>query len=247
KKTQGMLHRKIVKKQEWIDVKSDVQSLKTTVANATQFVREIEKGNLDVILEDNGAASELYSSLISMRDQMKSFSLAEQERSWVNEGLARFVEILRSRNNDTLKRLSDSILQNLVSYLKANQGALFLLNDDDPNDIFLEMTACYAYDRKKFVEKKLNLGEGITGQAMLEKDTVYITDVPQDFIKITSGLGEAVPRNILVVPLRLDDKVYGAVEIASFNLLKTYQIEFVEKLGESIASTIRSEERRVGK
>jgi len=233
-----MLNRKIVKEEEWIDVKGNIESLTATVANATQFVREIEKGNLDVSLEDNGTASELNTSLISMRDQMKRFSLAEQERSWVNEGLARFVEILRSRNNDTLKRLSDSILQSLITYMKANQGALFLLNDDDPNNTFLEMSACYAYDRKKFAEKKFELGEGLIGQAVLEKETQYMTEVPKDFIKITSGLGEALPRNILVVPLKLDDKVYGVVEIASFNLIKPYQIDFVEKLGESIASTI---------
>src|SRR5690606_1576612 len=187
--------------------------------------REIEKGNLDVILEDTVTASDLSTSLISMRDQMKNFSLAEQERSWVNEGLARFVEILRSRNNDTLKRLSDNILQSLVTYLKANQGALFLLNDDDPNNIFLEMAACYAYDRKKYIDKKVGLGEGLVGQAILEKDTIYMTDIPADFIKITSGLGEALPRNLLIVPLKLEDKVYGVVEIASFHVLKPYQIE----------------------
>jgi hypothetical protein len=168
-----MLRRKIVKEKEWLDLTQNFESLKTMVANATQFVREIEKGNLDVILEDTVTASDLSTSLISMRDQMKNFSLAEQERSWVNEGLARFVEILRSRNNDTLKRLSDNILQSLVTYLKANQGALFLLNDDDPNPLVLEMAACYAYDRKKYIDKKVGLGEGLVGQAILEKDRIW--------------------------------------------------------------------------
>jgi len=233
-----MLHRKLVKESEWNEVKLNLQSLNTTVANATKFVREIEHGNLDVALEENESSSELNISLIAMRDQMKKFSLAEQERSWVNEGLARFVDILRSRDNDTLKRLSENILQNLVSYLKANQGALFLVNDDDEQNIFLEMSACYAYDRKKHLEKQLALGEGMAGQAVLEKGTIYMTDIPKDFVKITSGLGEVLPRNLLVVPLKLEDQVYGVVEIASFNLIKPYQIEFVEKLGESIASTI---------
>lgn len=237
-KTRCMLQRRIIKKKEWIDLVNDLQSLKATVDNATQFVREIEKGNLNVELDDNGTASELSSSLISMRDQMKSFSIAEKERSWVNEGLAKFVEILRSRNNDTLKSLSESILQSLVSYMQANQGALFLLDDDNPDEPFLEMTACYAYGRKKHLQKKLSVGEGLAGQAVLEKETIYLKEVPEDFVKITSGLGEATPRNILVVPLKLDEKVYGVVEIASFSLFKKYQIEFVEKLGESIASTI---------
>ena len=233
-----MLKRKLVKEKEWREITRNLQALNTTVAKATQFVREIEQGNLDVTLDNDDSSSELHSSLVSMRDRMKQFSLAEQERNWVNEGLARFVEILRSRDNDTLKRLSDSILQNLVTYLKANQGALFLINDDDEKNVFLELTACYAYDRKKYINKKIELGEGIVGQTVLEKVTRYMTDVPKDFIKITSGLGEALPRNVLVVPLKLDDQVFGVVEIASFNVLKPYQIEFVEKLGESIASTI---------
>jgi PAS domain S-box-containing protein len=115
-----------------------------------------------------------------------------------------------------------------------------MLNDDDPRDVFLEMTACYAYERKKFAERRIAIGEGMTGQVVLEKQTLHRTDIPQDFVKITSGLGAALPRNLIIVPLMLDQKVYGVVEIASFEPIKPYQIEFVEKLGESIAATISS-------
>jgi len=228
----------LIQKKAWMDIKLQLQTLKADIVSATTFVQEIERGNLDVSIGDEIANPELKTSLVNMRDQMKRYSLTEKERNWANEGLAKFVQILRSGNTDEKQHLADHIIRNLVVYLQANQGALFALNDNDPNDPFLEMEACYAYDRKKFLEKRIALGEGLAGQVALEKSTVYITDVPPHFIKITSGLGEALPRNILLVPLKLDEKIYGVVEIASFQVLQPYQIDFVERLGESIASTL---------
>ncbi len=233
-----MIRYKFIKENQWKDVHQRVQKLNADIASATEFVREIEHGNLDVSIGTEISDSELKTSLVSMRDQMKKYSLTEKQRNWVNEGLAKFVQILRSGNNDGRQQLADSIIRNLVGYLKANQGALFALNDDNPEDIFLELEACYAYDRKKFLEKRIAPGEGLAGQVALEKSTLYMTDVPKDFIKITSGLGEALPRNILLVPLKLDEKIFGVVELASFQKFEPYEIEFVEKLGESIASSI---------
>ena len=198
-----MIGYKLIREKVWSDLKHNLQRLNADIRSANEFVRAIEKGDLDVSFENNATDSELKTSLVHMRDQMKKYSLAEKERNWVNEGLAKFVPILRSANNEGRQQLTDIIIRNLVRYLKANQGALFALNDDDPNNFFLEMEACYAYDRKKYLEKRIALGEGMAGQVVLEKSTRYITDVPKDFLKITSGLGESLPRNILLVPLKV--------------------------------------------
>ena len=88
------------------------------------------------------------------------------------------------------------------------------------------------------MNKRIQVGEGVTGQCIQEKGTVYMCDIPNDYMKITSGLGDALPRHLLVVPLRLDEQIFGAVELASFQAIEPHHIEFVEKLGESIASTI---------
>lgn len=209
---------------------------------ATQFIKSIEEGNLDIAYheeERQGKDNILASSLISMRNQMKQFSKEESERKWVSEGMAQFVDILRSRNED-ISVLADDIIRHLVKYMEANQGALYIMNDDIANDRHLEMVACYAYNRKKFLNQRIEIGEGLTGQVVLEKETIYMTDVPQNYIHITSGLGEALPNCLLLVPLKIEEHVFGAVEIASFGEIKQHQIEFVEKLGESIASTISS-------
>jgi PAS domain S-box-containing protein len=170
---------------------------------------------------------------------MKKIAQEEKERNWVTEGMAKFVEILRS-NNDKSKELADQIINNLIKYMDANQGALYILNDENADDIFLEQAACYAYNRKKHQEHRVNPGEGLIGQVMFEKQTTYLTNIPADYVRITSGLGEALPRNLLIVPLKIDNNILGVVEIASFQSIRPYQIGFVERLGESIASTVSS-------
>ena len=234
-----MFRYKLISSKTLSDLAHELEVIKNDVTQATAFVREIEKGNLDASIADTGTSTELIRSLIAMRDQMKKYSLLEAERNWANEGLAKFVEVLRSKN-DNIEELSDTIIRQLVNYLKVNQGALYLINDENPKDVFLETLACYAYNRKKFLKQRIELGEGLVGQAVLEKGTIYMTDIPENYVRITSGLGEALPRNILIVPLKLEERIYGVLEIASFQILKKYEIKFVEKLGESIAATISS-------
>jgi GAF domain-containing protein len=102
------------------------------------------------------------------------------------------------------------------------------------------MVSCYAYDKKKYIDKKLHVGQGLVGQAVMEKDTIYITHIPANYVQITSGLGEATPRSVIIVPLKTNDHVMGAIEVASFEKLEKHEIEFLEKLTESIAASIGS-------
>ncbi|HTJ49607.1 MAG TPA: PAS domain-containing protein [Cyclobacteriaceae bacterium] len=227
----------VFKKAHVEKLKTDLSLKDQAIEAATQFVKEIEKGNLDFQYQLSNQDDNLASSLVSMRDQMKNFAAEERQRNWATEGLAKFVEILRSKGN-SFTELSDNIINHLVKYMGANQGALYLVNDDDPQDTFLEMVSCFAYERKKHLHKRIEIGSGIVGQVILEKTTTYMTAIPKDYIKITSGLGASLPRNLLIVPLKLNDVVFGVVELAAFETIKPYQIEFVEKLGESIASTI---------
>ena len=210
---------------------------------ATNFVKEIESGNLESDYHDEKTESEqhtpLASSLLSMRKQMKKVKVEEKQRNWATEGFARFVDILRSENG-SLKELADHIFSNLIKYLEVNQGALYLINDEDPQHSFIELITCYAYERKKYINRKIAFGEGLVGQVVLEKESIYMTDIPEKYVRITSGLGDALPRNLLIVPLKINEQVLGVIELASFAKIEDYKIKFVERLGESIASTISS-------
>lgn len=229
---------KLVKQTNLKNLNETIERKEVTIKTATSFIKEIEKGNLDIEIEYSDQ-DELAYSIASMRDQIKRISLEEKERNWATEGMAKFVDILRT-NNDNMKTLADDIITHLVKYLNAAQGALFMVNDENSSEPYLEMASCYAYERKKFLEKKIQLGEGLVGQTFLEKETTYLKEIPNNYINITSGLGKSLPKNILIVPLKINDEVYGIVEIASFNVILPYQVSFVERLGESIASTISS-------
>ena len=204
-----------------------------------EFAENIGKGNYQSNFELLSEDDTMGGALIQMRDNLNQAAEDDRKRNWTTEGLAKFAEILRS-GNDNLSELSDSIISHLVKYMNASQGALFLVNDDNAHDMFIELVACYAYNRKKYLTKRIELGEGITGQCIVERDTIYMSEIPDNYLKITSGLGEALPKNLLIVPLKLNENIFGVVEMASFQKIEPHQIEFVQKLGESIASTISS-------
>jgi len=208
------------------------------------FVSEIADGNTEVTLQQEDENDQLAQALLKVRDSLKQAKeererreIEEKKRRWVNEGIAKFAELLR-RSHDNLEDLSYSIISELIEYLDANQGGLFLLNDNDPENTFFELKAAYAFNRRKYLEKHIKVGEGLVGTCALEKEYIYMTEIPQDYIKITSGLGDANPDSLLIVPLQTDEQVEGVLEIASFRKFETHQIEFVRKVAESIASTI---------
>jgi len=212
----------------------------------TDFAHSIGDGNLDTSLTLLSDEDLLGESLIHMQQSLKVAHEAEslrkiedEKRQWTNAGLAKFSEILRL-NNDKLDMLSAEIIKNVVQYINANQGGLFIYNDDEAENIHFELLATYAFNRQKFIKKQIMLGEGLVGTCALEKQTIYLSEIPDSYIEITSGLGEAKPRCLLIVPLLIEEKVLGIIELASFKEIEQYQIDFIEKLAQSIASTLTS-------
>ena len=163
----------------------------------------------------------------------------ERKRSWDNEGVAKFADILRS-NNDNINRLADEIVKNLVKYMGTNQAVMFLLNENDPNDAFFELFSAYAWDRRKYLNKRIDVSEGLVGACAMEKETIQLTEIPEDYIEITSGLGKANPKYIVLVPLKHEGIVQGVIEMASFTIFEEFEVEFLERIADSIASTIQS-------
>ena len=226
-------------KHDDIQIQDTINDLVDGLKKTSYFASEIGKGNLEVEFNPLSENDELGNALLGMRNNLRQVAVEDKKRNWTTEGLARFGEILRS-NNDNVAELSYSIIANLVDYVGANQGGLFRLNDEDKHEVHLELIAAYAFETQKFHTKQIKVGEGLVGEAVREKRTIYMTDVPNEYVKITSGLGEANPRSVLVVPMKVNDQIHGVIEIASFMTYDAYQIEFIEKLAESIASTIAS-------
>jgi putative methionine-R-sulfoxide reductase with GAF domain len=222
----------------------EVNEVLEQLKDATDFVVAIGEGKLDFDYKnlDNQYAqgkNKLADSLISMQIKLKDMNMEEQRRQWANEGLTRFVDILRS-SNDNITSLGDKIISALVQYTGSNQGGLYALNDEDEQEKYLELVSLFAFNTKKHENQKIRLGEGILGQTFLEKETTLLTEMPDEYVRITSGLGDAAPKSLLIVPLKVDKDVYGIVELASFSQYQQHEISFVEKLAETIASTLAS-------
>ena len=212
----------------------------------TDFTTAIGKGNFETDFKPLSEEDTLGLSLLEMREELKTAKAEEekrqeeiQQRNWSSQGVALFSDILR-KNNDNLTVLAYEIISNMVRYTNSNQGGIFIVNDNDRNNIYLEMTACYAYDRQKYLHKRIEVGEGLVGRCYQEQEKIFLTEIPDDYIKITSGLGNNNPTCLLLIPLAYNDNIFGIMEIASFNVYKDYEIEFMERIGENIAATISS-------
>jgi PAS domain S-box-containing protein len=217
---------------------------------AADFISNITKGNYDIswsgMTKENAKlnTNNIAGELITMRDQMKKVKSEDEKRIWTSQGLSDFATIIRNNQHD-FKSLSVELISNIVKYLDIQMGGLFILNTDDQDNVHLELTGCYAYNRVKTLEKRVPPGKGLVGQCYLEGETIYMKEVPQDFVNITSGLGDARPNCVLIVPLKLNNKIEGVIELASLKSFADHEIEFMEKLGESLASaitTVRSAE-----
>ncbi len=235
--------KKKVSNDEVGDMARSVANMASGFKEITTFAENIGNGKYDSKFNPLSENDMLGNALIDMRDNLKKVAEEDKKRNWATSGMAKFGEILRNFN-DNFEKLADEIISNLVKYIGANQGALFIIESNNgaggEEEEYMEMAAVYAWDKKKFLEKKIYRGEGLAGQAWIEGDTIYLTEVPEDYVSITSGLGEANPRSILIVPLKLNDEIHGVVEIASFREYDEFEIEFIERVCESIASTISS-------
>lgn len=209
-----------------------------SIDNSISFANELAEGHLDsefeAVVGDN-----LSEALAHMRESLRVAGAKENQEKFVNVGLAEVGEILRDFDDD-FGETAARLVSKLVNYFDANQGGLYLCEKVSESDEhpYLDLVAFYAYKRLKYSDKHVQYGQGLLGQALQEESTIYITEVPKQFINTTSGLGEATPKALLIVPLKVNDVVHGMMELASFNELEPYQIELMEKLGESIASTI---------
>jgi hypothetical protein len=203
--------------------------------------KESDQKALELVKQSKDSHDEMLRKETELTENLKKLESAQEEekkRQWLNEGLAKGMIILR--NQTDLKKMGDQLISFLVTYLQANQGGLFLLNNSDANDPYLELLAAYAYERQKFLTKRIDIGVGLLGQTYLEKETTYLKKVPEEYVSITSGLGDAPPRNLIIVPFKVNEEIPALVEIASFQEITEYQIKFLEVFGESIASHLEN-------
>ena len=177
--------------------------------------------------------------IIIQKQELKLREKDQEELLWFNQGISMFSEFI-SKNKDDLKLLSEQLILKLVEYIEGQQGGVFLLNDDNENDIHLELVAHYAYNIERLNTRFLP-GEGYVGTCFVEKQFIEIDDLPEGYSVLRSGLGEKQLRHLLLAPLKVNEAAVGVIEIGSFRKIKGYKVVFVEKLCETFASTVSTE------
>ena len=232
----------IERKGDVSEAREIVQSSIENLRNAATFVKEIGSGNYETSFEGLSASNQalnqdnLVGELTKMQTQMKTLKAEDEKRLWTNEGLAKFSELVRNHQNN-LESLCQESVRFLSKYLGIQQGSLFVVNETS-SETYLELAACYAFDKRKFIDKRIEAGSGLIGQVFLEKKTTRLTQLPQGYTFITSGLGDATPDSLVIIPMQYNEKVEAVLELAGFGSFKPHQLAFLERCGEFIASAL---------
>ena len=164
---------------------------------------------------------------------------AEKVNKWFNKGLGMFSDIL-SKEKDDLKKLSGNLISNIVEYVGALQGGLFLVNDTNKEEPVLELISSYAFNREKLEKKVFVPGEGEVGVCFERKEVLVLDNLPESYAKISSSLGESRLTHLTLVPLKRDEYIMGVIEIASMEKIEQFKIDFLEKISENIVSVLYS-------
>lgn len=207
-------------------------------------IHNLKAGNLGAEIKHFSKDNDIDENLIELRETLLRNREIEQMRRkedkqqhWVSEGIAQFGDILRTHTKD-FEDLGYAVISELVRYLDVNQGGFFLAQTKDDGSKSLVQIACHAYARKKFPVGEVLWGEGLIGAVAVEKKSYYTNKIPDGYLTITSGLGRANPTYLLIVPLVLNEEVYGVFELASFAPIEDFQLQFIDRIAENTATTL---------
>jgi HAMP domain-containing protein/CheY-like chemotaxis protein/signal transduction histidine kinase len=214
-------------------VNAMANSLTAQVRNIADVATAVTKGDLtrQITVEAQGELDELKSNINQMIANLKETTERNQEQDWLKTNLAKFSRMMQGQKD--LESVSRLIMSELTPLVSAHHGAFFIM-DNEAGMPTARLIASYAYRARKHVGNRFAIGEGLVGQAALEKQPILLQNVPDDYIQITSGLGEAPPRNIIVLPVLFEGEVKAVIELASFLPFSQIHQTFLDQLAESI-------------
>ena len=227
----------------WKDLTDNVNQL---AANLTTQVRAIgdvatavTKGDLSrsIAVETQGEVAILKDNLNEMIRNLRETTEKNSEQDWLKTNLAKFTRMMQGQKNVT--ELAKTVLAELAPVVGAQHG-VFYLTESHGTEAILRLAASYAYRERKNLAKEWRIGEGLVGEAALEKQRILLTNVPEDYVMVTSGLGEARPLNIVVLPVCFESEVRGVLELATFTHFSETHLSFLDQLAESIGVVLNT-------
>jgi len=228
---------------DFITINENIIKANIFLKNKNKQIINIQNEKFDKIddnVEENDLMQKSIVSLKTKLEEAKTISIKQQEEKELNElhnkTLSIFSSLLRKNTND-ISKLGINILTQLTKFTNSQIAGLYIINTTEEEKM-LELVASFAYNETKIIKKQYKFGESLIGACAIEKTSLYFEDIDKDYIKITSGLGETRPTNLLITPLLLGNEIYGILEIASINTFTKADIDFIEKLCKEIASVL---------
>ena len=228
----------------WRDLTDNVNQLAANLTTQMRAIAEVAtnvtKGDLtrSIAVEAQGEVAALKDNINQMIANLRETTQKNTEQNWLKTNLAGFTKLLQGQRD--LEAVARLILKELAPLVSSHQGIFYVMDTPENGPPVLKLLSSYAFRERKHLSNMFHLGEGLVGQCVLEKERILLNNVPDDYIKIGSGLGEAKPLNIIVLPVVFENEVKAVIELASFYRFNEIHLAFLDQLTESIGIVLNT-------
>jgi len=227
----------------WRDLTDNVNGLAANLTTQVRAIADVStavtKGDLtrSIDVEALGEVAALSETINEMIINLKDTTQKNTEQDWLKTNLARFTRMLQGQRD--MATVSQLVLSELAPLVDAQQG-VFYVNASNNGQPLMKLLGGYAFTERKNISSEYKPGQGLVGQCVLERERILLTNVPDNYIRIGSGLGEAPPLNIIVLPVLFEGEVKAVIELASFNRFNDTHLTFLDQLTESIGIVLNT-------
>jgi HAMP domain-containing protein/signal transduction histidine kinase/CheY-like chemotaxis protein len=238
----------------WRDLTDNVNQLAGNLTSQVRAIAEVStavtKGDLtrSITVKAQGEVAALKDNINQMIATLKETTQKNTEQDWLKTNLGDFSNMMQGQRN--IESVAQAIISKLTPLVNAQHGAFFIMESDkDKGAALLNLIASYGFGGRKTISNSYRLKESLVGQCAFEKKRILLTDVPESFIYIASGMGEAPPRCVVVLPVLFEGEAKAVIELASFSEFSPNHLAFFDQLMENvgvilnmIGSSMRTEE-----
>ncbi len=226
----------------WKDLTGNVNLLAANLTTQVRAIAEVAtavtKGDLtrSIQVETRGEVAELKDNINTMIDNLRVTTERNQEQDWLKTNVAKFTRMLQGQRD--LFTVGQMLLSELAPLVEAQEGTIYQMDVVEGEKPSLRLLASYASHREP--PERVGVGEGLIGQCAVEKQRILLTDVPPSYTVIHSSLGEALPANIVVLPVLFEGQTKAVIELASLHTFRVSHITFLEQLTQSIGVVLNT-------
>ncbi|HWD88551.1 MAG TPA: HAMP domain-containing protein [Mucilaginibacter sp.] len=229
----------------WKDLTENVnqlaQNLTVQVRSISEVASAVTKGDLTrtIRVDAKGELEALKDTINQMIANLKDTTLRNHEQDWLKSNLAKFAQMLQGQRDRNA--VANKILSELAELVNARYGAFYILEQRDAADEgVLKLFAGYAQKNRNNISQEITLSEGLVGQCATEKERIRLTNVPSEYLQISSGIGSTAPLDLVILPVLFENNVKAVIELASFEKFSDTHIDFLDQLTESIGIVLNN-------